>query len=230
MSDNCCMAQERRIQFTEADIGKFQSLLEHACKCGNCCRRVAVWAEIPSGIVETDEWLLKAIARVSFGCQRWCNGAIVEVDVKRGVILDLMGDYINVDIGAIEIRHSLEGEVVPEIVFGAMSACCGAGAARGCATRTTERIVLGAAEDSGLIPIPPFAYAVQFADTDANFFTSDTSLAQVGSGLAGPLAAGVAGSTGDVVPDPWMIVNGAQNLFVFSTSGTQFEAVFLIGV
>jgi hypothetical protein len=223
------MAQEQRILFTSADIGNFKAILEHACKCGSCCRRVAVWSETPH-ITSANEWILKAIAKISFGCQKWCNGAIVEVDVKQGVILDLMADYIEVSIGPVEIVEGLEGDAPPEIVFGAMSACCGAGAARGCATRTLPSTLLAGTAIT-LFKIPPFAYAVSFASPQAtSLFASTVVFYQLGSGTSSVITS----STGDTVPDPWMLVGGATHIGIDPNivgEGTiAVEPVFLIGV
>ena len=228
MSDNCCMVQERRIVFTAADVNKFQQILEHGCKCGSCCRRVAVWSETPV-IGATDDWTVKLLAKVNFGCQRWCGGSLVEIDIKKGVILDLIGDYISVDIGAIEIVTGLEGSIIPEITIGAMSACCGAGAARGCATRTTASITVDS-NALGTIPIPPYAYAVQFlpSPAGASFYVSTTAIVFSGSGSGAVMFT----TTGDIVPDPLMIPNGAENIGIINTGldPLVFEVIFLIGV
>jgi len=225
------MVQERRMLFTPENLGKFTEILDHGCQCGSCCRRVAIWADMPSITVD-DDWLLKVVAKVNFGCKRWCGGSNVEVDVKTGVILDLMGDYISVGIGAIELIQGLEGDTPPEITIGAMSTCCGAGGARGCATRTTARqTVLASSGGITLIPIPPYAYAVQFIDPNnpQTFFASTTIIAFSSSGFGTGI---LYTTTGDVVPDPLTIPGGALSLLLFNTSADDVlvEAIFLIGV
>lgn len=232
----CCIARPvRPIVFTAADIGKHQEFAEFDCECGSCCKRVALFAPRPkiemNAISSNDEWLVKVIADITFGCKKgFCFGGNVEVDFKNGVILDLMGDYVSVGYKVIEVTNlNLEGGVIAPMSFGAMIACCGAGAARGCATRTTERITIGNA-GSKLIPIPPFAYAVQFATEDtAALFVSTVAFAQVGSGISSPI---VLSAFGNNLSDPWTIINGARNLLIVNGSGASitFEAVFLIGV
>jgi len=119
--------------------------------------------------------------------------------------------------------------------YGVLSACCGAGAARGCATRTTARITVESGLGvSQLIPIPPFAYAVQFVPvpgvSTTNFFSATTFLQQSGSGGTAP--APITLVTGDTLPDPWALVNGAETIIVTQVSGAaiEFEAVFLLGL
>ena len=230
MSKNCCYSQIIRQKFTSADVGKHQVFLEHNCECGSCCRRVAVWQE-KAPIDVADTWLLKAIARVTFGCRKWCTGSKVEVDIKTGVILDLMGDFIEVEIEPVEVEGS-----PPELLFGAMSTCCGAGGARGCATRTFAR------SSGGLFfPIPPYAYAVSFAvpptdflgTNEGRFYSSTTSFVQSGSGFGG-FGSLLASMAGDDIIDPWPIIAGAQTLGVFDNGNPQvpivYEVVFHIGV
>jgi len=125
---------------------------------------------------------------------------------------------------------AVSGTVSP-VAYGAMSACCGAGAARGCATRTTGRQVVASGGGFTSIPIPPYAYAVQFI-SEATFFVSTTSIILSGSGLGGAFGGVTYVSPANVVPDPLSITSGAQSLIV-SNDGTEdirFEAQFLIGV
>lgn len=229
----CCIARPvRPIVFTAADVDKHQEFAEFDCECGSCCKRVALFAPRPR-IVEADEWIVKVIADITFGCKKgFCFGGNVEVDFKNGVILDLMGDYVSVAYRVIEVINlNLEGAVIPSMSFGAMIACCGAGGARGCATRTTEQITLSAAANDALIPVPPFAYAVTFATSNpAGLFTSTTTFTQLGSGTTSVIAS----SAGDELPDPWLLAGGVRSINVnmpIVGEGTQtIEAVFLIGV
>jgi len=224
-SAECCLARPvRPITWTAADIGNHRMVLEHDCKCGSCCRRVAVW-QVPATPVEADDYLVKVIARVVFGCRNSCFASEVEVDVKQGVVLDLFGDFIQVMLEPVEVS----GTVSP-LAYGAMSACCGAGTARGCATRTTRQFTIAAA-GTAIIPVPPYAYAVQFVHDFASFgifFVSNTSFFQSGSGTGAPITY----SPGDTLPDPWTIVNGAESIVVINGGAgpITFEAVFLIGV
>jgi len=86
-SAECCVARPvRPIVWTPADIGNHRMILEHDCKCGSCCRRVAVW-QVPAKPVLTDDYLVKVIARVIFGCRNSCFASEVEVDVTQGEVL-----------------------------------------------------------------------------------------------------------------------------------------------
>jgi hypothetical protein len=185
---------------------------------------VTLWHPRPAFPVGAeDDWVVKAIARVTWG--DGCDGPEVEVDWKHGVILDLSGCWDSV---VLEIVENTGADEDIEFTYGALSACCGAGAARGCATRTTAMITTDAAGVS-LIPIPPFAYAVSFAPNGGTaFFTSTTGLVQSGSGSGSILLT----INGDVVPDPWMLIGGAESIGVVNASGTalEYEVLFLIGV
>ncbi len=220
----CCMGQHRTITNVDLVVGHKQSILQFNCKCGTCCRRLALFTDRPIIVAESD-WILKAIARVTFGCEAWCYGSDVEVDFKRGVILDLLGDFVNVELEIIEAS----GSNFPEKMgFGAVAACCGAGAARGCATRTTA-ITTVSTSGSVLIPVPPFAYAVSFAGDPSILLVADIAFAQMGSGTASP---GLTSAFGNSLPDPWMLVGGVESILVVNggTPDAVFEAVFLIGV
>src|SRR4030095_15057722 len=221
--------QERRVNIEKLGVGGHMVILPHPfCNCNTGCRRVTLWHPRPAGIEQTDDWLVKAIARVRWG--DGCGGPEVEVDWKHGVILDLSGCYDEVSLEIIEASGTVPDEDHP-LTYGVLSACCGAGAARGCATRTTARTVqtTGTTE---LIGIPPFAYAVQFATiTPALLFSATTTFAQFGSGSAG-FASAVSIATGDDFPDPWMLVHGAETIGVTNASGSsvEYEVIFLIGV
>jgi hypothetical protein len=209
-------------------VGSHVLILRHpCCNCNTGCRRVTLYHPRPANIDPLDDWIVKAIARVRWG--DGCGGPEVEVDWKHGVILDLTGCYDEVSFEIIEIAGTPPDEDNPYVV-GVLSACCGAGAARGCATRTTAQVSVADDGTPTMIPIPPFAYAVQFVPDFGStgvFFVSTTAFIQAGSGTGGILAV----STGDQLPDPWPLVNGAESLFVSSTGvALTFEVVFLIGV
>lgn len=203
-------------------------ILRHpCCNCNTGCRRVTLWHPRPAGIEDTDDWVVKAIARVRWG--DGCGGPEAEIDWKHGVILDLSGCYDEVALEIVEASGTVPDEDNP-LTYGVLSACCGAGAARGCATRTTARVDVAAAGTT-LIPIPPFAYAVQFVPdvgSAATFFVADTAFFQAGSGSGAAMTV----VAGDVLPDPWPLVNGAESIVVINGGAGQvsFEAVFLIGV
>jgi hypothetical protein len=235
-SDNGCgppckgsFYQERRVDLLKLAVGKQMVILKHpCCNCNTGCRRVTLWHPRPQGILAADGWVVKAIARVRWG--DGCGGPEAEVDWKHGVILDLSGCYDEVTLELVEVSGTIPNES-RFLDFGVLSACCGAGAARGCATRTTARIELEAA-GGFLIPIPPFAYAVQFVPLDpTTFFVATTILVQSGSGSVNPDAYLTAAS-GDNVADPWALVNGAESIIVSNTGLVElnFEVVFLIGV
>jgi len=205
-------------------------ILRHpCCNCNTGCRRVALYHPRPTDIELLDDWTVKAIARVRWG--DGCGGPEVEVDWKHGVILDLAGCYDEVSFEIVEILGTAPDEDTKYTV-GVLSSCCGAGAARGCATRTTELITVETgAENAVMIPIPPFAYAVSFAPitTDAaDFFSANSFIYQSGSGAVSNLTQ----SSGDVLPDPWMLIGGAETIVIAQITGTpiQLEVVFLIGV
>lgn len=228
----CCVGQHRSYIITAADIGQPKSILQHNCKCGTCCRRLALFADRPNGIIPASDWVVKAIARVTFGCAAWCYGGFVEVDWKRGVILDLLGDFVNVELEVIEVLGNVPAGTV--FSYGAVSACCGAGGARGCATRTTELITVpDGVEDSVVVPIPPFAYAVSFAPQIASqvaFFSASMVVAQSGSGAVPP--GNMSNQTGDNLSDPWMLIGGAESIILTNLTGNNVgvEVVFHIGV
>ena len=240
-SDNGCgppckgsFYQERRLNIEKIGVGGHMVILRHpCCNCNTGCRRVALYHPRPAGIELLDDWTVKAIARVRWG--DGCGGPEVEVDWKHGVILDLAGCYDEVSFEIVEILGSAPDEDVPYVV-GVLSSCCGAGAARGCATRTTEQFTAETfdpmtGDGTVMIPIPPFAYAVSFAPIQvdsADFFSATTSLYQSGSGAVSNLTQ----VQGDTLPDPWMLMGGAETIVVAQTADTpvQFEAVFLIGV
>lgn len=201
----------------------------HGKCCCNSCRRVTLWHPniiLPNPEDPTDDWVLKAIARVTWG--DGCDGPEVEVDWKQGVILDLSGCWDSVVLEVIENTGADEDVF---FTYGALSACCGAGAARGCATRTTAS-VSAATGVSVMIPVPPFAYAVTFAphleSTDA-FFVADTGIFQLGSGNLSVITH----VNGDEFPtEGWTLVGGVESIGVLNAAveDVVFEAVFLIGV
>jgi len=224
-SADCCVARPvRPIVWTPEDIGHHRMILEHDCKCGSCCRRVGVW-QVPELASASDDFIAKVIAKVIFGCRSSCFSSKVEVDVKQGVVLDLFGDFIQVMLEPVEISGTL-----PPIAYGAMSACCGAGAARGCATRTLPATLLAGTAITRF-KVPPYAYAVAFASPQSEFLFVDTvDFYQLGSGTNTVLS----NASGDTLPDPWMLVNGVQYIGIdpnIAGEGTiQVEPVFLIGV
>lgn len=226
-------AQSRQIDISRTPVGQ-QVVLGQWPPCGCCsgCRRVALWHPRPEIAVDSD-WTVKVIARVRFG--DGCNGPEVEVDWKTGVILDLMGCGVEVALELVE-KTSSGGEGMPGeenlFTYGVLVACCGAGGARGCATRTTARITTDAAAFS-IIPIPPFAYAVMFAPvgTVSEFFAATTTIGQLGSGAAA--IPSIIQLPGDEIPtDGWTLVGGAQSIVVLNAGATElvYEVVFLIGV
>ncbi len=220
-------SQERLVNIEKLAVGGKMIILRHAaCDCNTGCRRVTLWHKRPQGIEITDDFIVKAIAKVRWG--DGCGGPEVEVDFKHGVILDLTGCYTEVELNIIEISGTAPDE---DMLFhyGAMSACCGAGAARGCATRTTAITTVDGGGGAVTIPVPPFAYAVTFASAaPTDLLAVTTSFLQVGSGLGGIQAL----TFGNALPDPWMLVNGAETLVVGNDAvgDITFEAIFLIGV
>lgn len=217
--------QERRLNIEKIGVGGHIVILKHPeCNCNTGCRRVALYHPRPADIEILDDWTVKAIARIRFG--DGCGGPEVEVDWKHGVILDLMGCYDEVSFEIIEILGTAPDEDNPYVV-GVLSACCGAGAARGCATRTTGLITIGTG-GTQVIPIPPFAYALAFIPTESSsFFSTDVAVAFAGSGTG----AIISGFLGNDMPDPIMIPAGAESVIVVNAAAEQsFEASFLIGV
>lgn len=227
-------AQVRRINAELfAASGQRLLIMRHPqCDCNTGCRRVTLWHPRPEGIEIGDDWLIKPLARIRWG--DGCGGPEVEVDWKHGVVLDLSGCYDEVSLEFTEALGILPDED-NLLTFGVLSACCGAGAARGCATRTTARLTV----ESGLpatitVPIPPFAYAVQFIPvpgvSTTNFFSANTFVQQSGSGAAAPALITLV--TGDTMPDPWALINGAESLVITQVSGAgiELEVVFLIGL
>lgn len=226
-------AQQRQIDISRTPVGQ-QVILGQWPPCGCCsgCRRVALWHPRPT--IDTDEeegdnWTVKAIARVRFG--DGCQGPEVEVDWKTGVILDLMGCSVEVALEIVEVLGTPPDET-NLFTYGALVACCGAGGARGCATRTTATVTTAAGTISA-IPIPPFAYAVMIAPhgDGTDFFIATTTISQVGSGAAA--SPPILSSNGDVFPgEGWTLVNGAQTIIVGNggVEELEYEVVFLIGV
>lgn len=210
-------------------VGRRHFLLEHGeCCCVSGCRRVTLWHPRPSPHIDIEStWRLKVIARVRWGDR--CQGPEVEVDFKHGVILDIGGckDYVDVEVvEALNVPAALQYEL------GALSVCCGAGAARGCATRTTESFTTEI-EAVTVIPIPPFAYAVMFAPhaDSSDFFVLNTIVTQAGSGPADVMMS----LTGDIIPgEGWTLVGGAESIIVANgeagADALSYEVVFLIGV
>lgn len=229
--ENCpgSFYQQRRVNIEHMGVGGRLLILRHApCNCNTGCRRVTLWHPRPQGIETGDDWTVKAIARLRWG--DGCGGPEAEVDWKHGVILDLSGCYDEVELEIIEAT----GDSVPDednpLTYGVLSACCGAGAARGCATRTTARLFIAAGQ-TVLVPIPPFAYAVQFAPANPPaFFTADTTLGQLGSG--NQLAALLGFMTGATFNDCWALVNGAESVLITNGAADtiETEVVFLIGL
>lgn len=219
-------AQRRKFRGDELPTGTRHTIMTHGKCCCTSCRRVTLWhprPAFPEGA--EDDWAVKAIARVTWG--DGCDGPEVEVDWKHGVILDLSGCWDQV---VLEIIENTGADEDIEFIFGALSACCGAGAARGCATRTTATFTT-AADETTVIPIPPFAYAVMFAPHgDAtDFFIAETSIVQSGSGSANVLLL----ATGDTIPlDGWTLIGGAESILVANAGveDLEYEVVFLIGV
>lgn len=216
------IAQYRRLDMSTFPLNQPLQILSHPeCCCKTACRRVTIWNSRANGIDGGSDWLLKVIARVVWGDD--CLGPEVEVDWKRGVILDLSGCRTGVSLELIERSGTVPTE---QMGFGALSACCGAGAARGIATRTTAVIDVVATEPA-IIPVPPFAYAVSFVTTDADLFTAGTTFIQSGSGLGGATDS----ETGLTVPETWLIGGGVNTIGVVNQSAAlTFEAVFHIGV
>lgn len=174
-------------------------------------------------------WIVKTIARVRFG--DGCNGGPeVEVDWKTGVILDLMGCSVEVALEIVEKTGSIPDED-NLFTYGALVACCGAGGARGCATRTTAQVTTGVGAVS-VIPIPPFAYAVMIAPApDNDFFLVDVTVSQSGSSFAA--GAILMLTTADLFPgEGWTLIGGAESIVVGNNSAEEldYEVVFLIGV
>lgn len=226
-------SQSRQIDISRLPVGQQVVIISQGvCDCCSGCRRVALWH--PRPFIDPSEeggsdWTVKAIARVRFG--DGCSGPEVEVDWKTGVILDLMGCSVEVALELVE-KLGTQPDETNLFTYGALVACCGAGGARGCATRTTATIAT-AADTVSVIPIPPFAYAVMIAPHgDAtDFFVVDTTIAQLGSGAAAspPLLL----VTGDLFPgDGWTLVGGAQSILVANAGAEEleYEVVFLIGV
>ncbi len=225
-------SQERLVNIEKLGVGGKMIILRHAaCDCNTGCRRVTIWHKRPQGIELLDDFVVKAIAKVRWG--DGCGGPEVEVDFKHGVILDLTGCYTEVELNIVEILGTSPDEDML-FHFGAMSACCGAGAARGCATRTTELIsVEDGVENTLVIPVPPFAYAVSFAPqvaSQAAFFTADMIMAQSGSGAVPPGL--MMNQTGADMQDPWPLIGGVESIVLTNVSGNTIgvELVFLIGV
>lgn len=213
-------------------LGGHLLILRHpCCNCNTGCRRVTLWHPRPKGIELLDDFVVKAIARVRWG--DGCGGPEVEVDWKHGVILDLSGCYDEVSLEIVEILGTAPDEDMP-FTFGVLSACCGAGAARGCATRTTELFTIAdGVPGTTIIPVPPFAYAVSFAPQSASqaaFFTANVIMAQSGSGAVPP--GYMMSQTGANMQDPWMLVGGVESIIITNLTGNNIgvELVFLIGV
>jgi hypothetical protein len=225
----CGMGQARKLTLTTADIGKTVALFSMGrCDCKSCCRRLTLFTE-GTPAVSTDEWVVKVIARITFGIQEYCIGANVEVDFKQGVVLDLPGDYVDVKLEVIEVI----GAPI-ERVFGAFVACCGAGAARGIATRTGITVSNPGGGAISFIDVPPFAYAVDFADPSGAMFVVGNIFVQLGSGTA--LNAFIDTVTGekfltDPGQNPWRIAGGVESIgVIIAGAATTFEPVFYIGV
>jgi hypothetical protein len=222
--------QERRLNVEKLEVGEHVVILRHpCCNCNTGCRRVTLWHPRPNINAESDSYIIKAIARVRWG--DGCGGPEAEIDWKHGVILDLSGCYDEVSFELVEKEIASISD--PLLTFGVLSACCGAGAARGCATRTYASIENEGDNAFSFIPIPPFAYAVTFATNDpTGLLTSDVTFYQLGSGIGSFPDGVLASSTGDLLPDPWMLVNGAETIAMTNTAAleTNFEPVFLIGV
>jgi len=226
----CCgsKASHRRLDMSQLVLGERKVIHEHGpCSCNTPCRRVALWHERPL-IEAEDNWIQKVIAHVTFG--DGCNGPTVEVDWKRGVILDLLGCYTVV---ALEVVEAIEGPDEDNLFgFGVLSACCGAGGARGCATRTGARVE-NEGPDVSLINVPPFAYAVAFATATPDLlFDAANLFFQLGSGTGAFPQSVLDAKTGASLPDPWLLVGGVQTIAVQNTlaEAVSFEPVFLIGV
>ncbi len=225
-------AQFRTLNIAKLGVGGKGLILRHPeCNCNTGCRRVTLWHPRPEGIALLDDWVVKVIARVRWG--DGCGGPEVEVDWKHGVILDLSGCYDEVAFEIVEILGTAPDEDT-KYGLGVLSACCGAGAARGCATRTTELItVADGVENSVIVPVPPFAYAVSFAPqvaSQAAFFSASFIMAQSGSGAVPPGL--MMNQTGADMQDPWMLVGGVESIILTNISGNNVgvELVFLIGV
>lgn len=232
--DPCAGSHAQRRKFTGdlLPVGTRHVIMTHGKCCCTSCRRVTLWhprPAFPEGA--EDDWAVKAIARVTWG--DGCDGPEVEVDWKHGVILDLSGCWDQVVLEIIENTGPGGGaDEDIEFTFGALSACCGAGAARGCATRTTATFTTEV-EEITVIPIPPFAYAVMFAPHGdiTDFFIATTSVSQSGSGSGNVLLS----VTGDNIPsDGWTLIGGAESILVSvaeeGTEAIEYEVVFLIGV
>jgi hypothetical protein len=229
MSNTCGMGQARKITPTVADIGKDIAMFSMGkCDCKACCRRVVLF-EKGQEPQENDDWLVKAFARITFGVQESCIGTDVEVDFKRGVVLDLPGDYVNVNL----VIESVKG-TPPERLYGAFVTCCSAGAARGVATRTLETVTNAGSGALSLIRVPPFAYAVDFASPANDFYVAGVTVGQSGSGnqLATTLIDLATGA--DIVTRglPWRLVGGIEQVLVSKAAAgaISFEPVFYIGV
>lgn len=224
--------QERSVNIEQMGIGGKLLILRHAeCDCNTGCRRVTLWHPRPKNIDLLDDYVVKPIARVRWG--DGCGGPEVEVDWKHGVILDLSGCYDEVSLEIAEILGSPPDED-SLFRFGVLSACCGAGAARGCATRTTALVTVeDGVPNTVMVPIPPFAYAVSFAPqvaSQAAFFTANMIMAQSGSGAIPPGL--MMNQTGADMQDPWMLVGGAETIVLTNVTGNNIavELVFHIGV
>lgn len=229
----CCIARPVKLTGLTAnnqgDSGIFAEF--DSCDCNSCCKRVTLFAPPPLiNPALTDEWTLKVIAEITFGCKKSCFGGQVEVDFKQGVVLDLSGDYVSVGYKLEEvINTNLEGAIIPPISLGAMIACCGAGAARGCATRTYAQETIAANAGFAVWRIPPFAYAVTIVSSSGLLDDSTTRFEFYGSGATTLLYS----VTGDLAPDPIMVPAGAQQFAVINDntgSTLTVEPSFLIGV
>jgi hypothetical protein len=145
-----------------------------------------------------------------------------------------MGCYTQVSVELIEKIGTLP-DADNLFLYGALTTCCGAGGARGIATRTYASVQVPAAEIEGdpgsvVLEVPPFAYAVMFATASQDaLFAATTLFVQVGSGSLTVLAV-VEGD--DMLPQPWALVGGIQSIQIINQAFTvlEFEPVFLIGV
>lgn len=210
-----CKATVRSRTITAGELREgFRFVLSRPgpCECGSPCRRVALWADRPFNASPAPATLILLHGNISFGDE--CDSLNVEVDWKTGVMLDLIGCYVEV---ALEVISSIvsAGAESEQFVVKAMIACCGAGAARGTATWSSA-LIDGGAGVTATVEIPPFAYALDVTTSDG-VSVAATWISSGGLPI-GPAAAG--GS----VPE------GAVAIQFAVGAGETGQARFFIGV
>lgn len=217
----CVLTNFRKYDVGLIPVGDRKVIHVHSelCECNSCCKRISLWTTKKF----EDDGAIQAIAEVTFGSG--CDGALVEVDWKNGVTIDVPGTRVEVtwklDFALVSSPH-IRG-------FGVVSACCGTGRARGLATRT--KLVSVDASAASIIEIPPFAYAVNFTSSTTTFFAATTVIQQLASDDPTGLIATINGN--DPILDEtegWPIVNGAHGILLDTAANEFVNAVFMIGV